>query len=83
MCHVPLPAHLLQIVSAFHFCMVLMHAHHVARYDCKGGCWISSRDGHDMHERLEAELSDVLGPLELEPPPAAQQGWVGYGADPT
>lgn len=54
-----------------------------SRYDCKGGCWLSSRDGHDMHERLEAELSDVLGPLELEPPPSVQQGWVGYGADPT
>lgn len=55
----------------------------VHRYDCKGGSWVSNRDDSDLHELLEAELSRVLGAIELEAPATVRQGWVGYGADPT
>ena len=55
----------------------------LCRYDCKAGSWISGRDDSDLHETLEAELSQVLGSLELEPAPTVRQGWLGYGADPT
>ena len=31
------------------------------RYDYVGGSWVYSRDGHKMHERLEAELEQLTG----------------------
>ncbi len=31
------------------------------RYDLEGGRWVYHRDGHDMHQRLAAELEQLYG----------------------
>ncbi|KAK9824181.1 hypothetical protein WJX72_008378 [[Myrmecia] bisecta] len=51
-----------------------------ARYDCAaGGRWLSSRDGHDLLERLAQEIEQLCGPpIDLEPEDDS-----GYGPDPT
>lgn len=39
------------------------------RYDCVHGDWVYARDGHLMHDRLEAEFSDLMdGPVSLSRP---------------
>lgn len=39
------------------------------RYDCVSGDWVYARDGHLMHDRLEAEFSNLMdGPVSLSRP---------------
>ncbi|KAK9802561.1 hypothetical protein WJX73_003122 [Symbiochloris irregularis] len=36
------------------------------RYDSHAGRWVYSRDGHDMHQRLEQELREVFREADLQ-----------------
>jgi len=39
------------------------------RYDYEGGDWVYRRDGHLLHDKLEAELGDLMdGPVSLSRP---------------
>lgn len=40
-----------------------------ARYDYEGGDWLYRRDGHLLHDKLEAELGELMdGPVSLSRP---------------
>ena len=50
------------------------------RYSWQNGVWEYKRDGHQMHERLQTELRQLLSmnDIDLEPEPV-----IGYGPDVT